>query len=128
MPTAVEIRPHDIKQVIVHPDDARHHRVSVKIQNHGVLVRRHVGALLDRRDLSALNHDILIFDRRCSGAVNNPHVREDNLGSVRTDELLHRLRQFRSLGVDSERSQQQHEDPRQKARWHENPPQNGEHW
>ena len=92
MPPAVEIRPHDIKQVIVHADDAGHHGMSAKVEDRGALVRRHIGALLDRRDLSALDHNVLIVNRRCSGAVDNPHMREHDLAGIHTYELLHRLR------------------------------------
>src|SRR4029077_12218854 len=122
VPATVETWPHDIKQVIVHADDAGNHRASVKIENRGVLVGRDIGALIDSRDLSVLDHNILVFDRRPARTVNDSHVGEDNLPGTRTDELLHCLRELRTLGVDIERSQQQHEDPRQKAQWHRRPP------
>ena len=92
MPLAVEVRPHDVEQVIVHAHDARHHRIPVKIQHGCTGSGRHVRALLDRRDLSALDHDILIVDRRASGAVDNPHVGEHHLGRLHPHELLDRLR------------------------------------
>ena len=79
----------------------------MKIENRRALVGRHVGALLDRGDLSTLNHDILIVDCRGSRAVNDSNVCEDNLAGVDAHELLHCLREFRTLGVEGDRSQQQ---------------------
>ncbi len=98
MPPAVEVRPHDVEEVIVHADDARHHGVAAKIQNGRVPGGRHVGAPLDRANLSPLDYNILIFNRRRSGAVNNPHMRENNFGGLHAHEFLYRLRQLRILG------------------------------
>ena len=111
MSPAVEIRPHDIEQVIVHADDAGHHGMSVKVKNSGRFVCGHVGARLNRGDLSAFDHNILIFNCRCAGAVNDPHVSEDDLAGIYPNQLLHRLRQFRSLGMDIDRSQKEYEEP-----------------
>ncbi len=84
---------------------------AVKVENCSAFVRHHIGALHDRRDLSALDHDVLIFDRRSTGAINNPRVREHNLGSAHPAKLLHRggvSRRLGTLGTHGEREQQQH--------------------
>ena len=75
-------------------------------------LRRHVGALENRRDLSALDHNILIFDRRPTRAVNDPHVGEDNFVSLHAHEFLHCFRQFRTLAKGSEKQQKQHKNMR----------------
>ena len=82
----------------MHADNARHHGVTAKVEDGRALVRHHIGASLDRRDLSRLEHNVLILDRGRSGAINDTHVGEDYLSGVHTDELLHRFRQFGSLG------------------------------
>jgi hypothetical protein len=63
----------------------------VQIQNGRTLVGRDVGALLDRRNLSRLDYDILIVGCWRSGAIDNPNVSEHNLAGVDANKLLHRL-------------------------------------
>ena len=65
--------------------------MSAKVEDRGALVRRYVGTLRDRHDHSAFDHNVLIVNRRRSGAIDNPHVREHSLARVDTDEFLHRL-------------------------------------
>jgi hypothetical protein len=38
--------------------------MSVKVENRGALVRRYVGTLRDRHDLSAFDHNVLIVNGR----------------------------------------------------------------
>src|SRR6267154_1632907 len=99
MPLAVEIRPRYIEEMIVHSIQAWPYCVTVQIQDGCARRRGHVCTLLDAGNLSGLNDDVLIFDCRASGAVDNPCVRKNNFGSTYADELLHRFREFGGLSL-----------------------------
>src|SRR6185295_11728904 len=93
MTPAVEVGPRYVEKVIVHPNDPGHHGVAVQIENGRTLVGRDVSALLDRRNLSTLNHKILIVGCWRSRAIDNPNVGENHLTGVDANKLLYRLRE-----------------------------------
>ncbi len=97
LPLAIQIRPRDVKEMIVHADDAWHHGVSVEIKNRRSRGRGNVGAFLERRNLPALDDQILVFNRRRARTVNHAHMRQDDLRRVHSHELFCALGKFGSL-------------------------------
>src|SRR5579872_6352877 len=97
LPLAVQVRACDVEEMIVHPHNARYHRVSSKVKNGGVLRRRNVDAFLDYRDLSALDDYVLIFHRCRARAINYPHMRQHDLGCIHPHDLSYTLGKFWSL-------------------------------
>src|SRR6266550_7985175 len=88
-PISSEIGARDIKEVIVHAHDARHHRVSAEVEDRHALCGRNVRAGFDRSNLSVLNHDVLILLRSSASPVDDANVLENNFGRVHTDIILY---------------------------------------
>ena len=90
-------------------------RVSAQIQNLHVLGRRHIGARLDRADLAAFDHDILIVNRLPARSVDHAHMGQHHFWRVYSDifqnffgklrRRLSRLLRMKRNGKDNEREQ-----------------------
>jgi hypothetical protein len=73
--------------MVVHADDARYHGVAAQIEHSGTCGRFDVCALLDRRDRSALDDDVLIVNGCGARAVNYPDVCQHDGGCVHAQHL-----------------------------------------
>jgi hypothetical protein len=86
---APEIRPRLVPEMIVHADDARHHRGTAQIEDGGSGRWRFVSAIRDRRDDPAFDRHGLIGARRGTGAVDDSHMFEHDASRRRSDVLQH---------------------------------------
>ena len=77
MPLTVEIRPRNVKEMVVHANDARDDGVPVEVKHRCVFGRHYIGAFLDRGDLAALDNDIPIFKYRSTGPVDDARMAEN---------------------------------------------------
>ena len=92
VPATIEIGPGNIKEMVVHADDPGHDSVAVKVEHDGVLCIRDVGGGLDGGDLAAFEGDVLVFERRVSGAIDYADVGQHDLCGLHANILLHFFR------------------------------------
>jgi hypothetical protein len=102
MPAGVEIGPGDIELVIVHPDDPGQHALTGGVDN-GIAGRRRIAARLDRGDAAMIDQHGPVLDRRRTGAVDHPHMRQRHARTVDPDERLDRIARRRRRRQDVRR-------------------------
>ena len=82
----IEIDRCRVHQMVVHPDQSRHHAAPGEV-DHARAIRRR--AIADRFDLAVAQHDRAVVLRRRTGAVDDAHMRKRDDGIVIGDEFLH---------------------------------------
>ncbi len=117
----LDVRPLQVEQVIMHPDDAGHHRFAGSIDD-GVIGSDWRAGRLDCGDPGTIDEDGLILDRCRAGSVDNSHMSERDVSCRHANEWLDigpergRRRQNRRGGGN--RAQRDHGRSRQQAKHH----------
>src|SRR5580658_3217238 len=88
-----EIGTRDVKQVIVHADDAGDNRVTMQVENGLARSAEHIAGRLDSYDPSVFNDHVLIGGGRLPSAVDHTHMGQDDIGSLDANILLYFRRQ-----------------------------------
>ena len=88
---AIEVRPGDIKKMVVHANDSRHDGIALERENRDVLRGRNVRPGLNRENFAAFHHEILVLQRGTPSTVHDAHVGEDHFWRLYADVLLNFL-------------------------------------
>ena len=87
MARRIDVRPLQIEQMVVHPDDARQRRLAAPV-DHPVTRRDRRAVRLHGGNPRAVQQQRLVLDRRRAGAVDDPQMRDRDLPRRHPHKLL----------------------------------------